>query len=247
MRQRFEQLEYHIVDACNFSCRFCAHYSDLHVSRKKVSLEEAVDEWLLWNDRIVPDVFWILGGEPTIHSDLCSFIVAAKSVWRNSKIGLVTNGTLIDRHYSIGQLLSGNRLAVSLHGVREDEILARVKSAGHPSIEIRKSSENWRSWYRIVDGVMMPFNDADQRMSWENCSANKCKILRDGKIWKCPQVALASSVGIDWFSDYCPLHAEATDEDVRKWFSIEDESCCSRCPSGERSKSILVQIDGKGG
>lgn len=228
MKQRISQLEYHVLDACNFSCKFCAHYSDLHRSSKRVKLEDAIQEWLLWSSRIVPQVFWILGGEPTIHKDLCSLIVAAKLIWKDSVIGVVTNGTLLERHYAIGQLLAGNRLAVSMHGTREEEILSNARKTGHPSVEIRQSEANWQQWYKIVDGKFQPFEDGDQRSSWKNCNASQCKILRDGKLWKCPQVALAKGVGIDWFDGYSPCSVE---DDIAAWVAREDEACCANCPS----------------
>lgn len=240
MKHRFGQLEYHVVDSCNFSCKFCAHYSDFHNSKKRVSVKEAVAEWSLWSHRVIPDVFWILGGEPTLHSDLCSLVVAAKIVWKDSRIGVGTNGTLLGRHYAIGQLMLGNRVAVSLHGTKEEEILKTVSGLG-VDVELRRSHDNWTQWYQIVDGVPRPFDDGNQRESWVNCNANQCKILRDGSLWKCPQVALAGSVGIDWFSDYEPLGHDCSDESLLQWLSMEDEACCGRCPSCPTSRSSSVQ------
>lgn len=228
MKQQISQLEYHILDACNFSCKFCAHYSDFHRSNKRVEFNDAVREWMLWSSRIVPQVFWILGGEPTIHKELCSLIVAAKLIWKDSVIGVVTNGTLLGRHYAIGQLLAGNRLAVSMHGLQEEEILANVRKTGHPSVEVRQSASNWRQWYKIIDGKPQPFADGDQRSSWKNCTANQCKILRDGKLWKCPQVALAKDVNIGWFDGYSPCSVE---DDLPAWVALEDEACCGNCPA----------------
>jgi molybdenum cofactor biosynthesis enzyme MoaA len=62
-------LEMHVSHACNFRCQSCSHFSG-NGNRGLVSLEEA-ETWMRgWQNRLLPKVFGLLGGEPTLNPQL---------------------------------------------------------------------------------------------------------------------------------------------------------------------------------
>ena len=84
-------LEIHAAHACNLACESCSHYSN-HGHKGIVSLDEA-REWLApWAPRLAPQVFSILGGEPTIHPDLTSLCELARGMFPKATLRVVTNG-----------------------------------------------------------------------------------------------------------------------------------------------------------
>jgi len=228
------QVEYHITDRCNLSCKFCSHYSDMHISDREESIEATVREWSAWSKRISPVYFYLLGGEPLLNKNLEYFIIAAKRIWTKSIICLVSNGVLIDKTPNIENILIDCKLDISIHNERSaSAIVSKVESVPftNTTIAFRESYSSWKNYYQIVDNRPAPFNDGNKRKSWEICNSKKCIVLRDNRLWKCPQVALAASVNIDWFKDYKSLEIEASDEELNKWLLREDEDCCSNCPA----------------
>jgi hypothetical protein len=226
-----EQIEFHITDRCNLSCPFCTHYSNFHISNKDVRLQETIEHWNLWSQKITPVRFWILGGEPTLHDDFVSFVSEAKRIWAHSIVGIVSNGLALKKHQGLSEVLKNCTLAISFHGIREDDIrnqISKLNLDSSTTVEIRNSNNTWTNYYKIENGVAIPFSDGNQRQSWERCNSKKCTVLKDNKLWKCPQVAFAESVGINWFEGYEPCNLT---DDIQSWLLKEDELCCSNCPA----------------
>ena len=51
---------------CNFTCEGCSHYSN-HGHSGNLSVDTAREWPYNWSQRVVPDTFVILGGEPTLN------------------------------------------------------------------------------------------------------------------------------------------------------------------------------------
>ncbi len=108
MKLRIANLEMHVVHGCNLACESCSHYAN-QGHRGIISLEDA-DRWMrLWNARIDPKMFSLLGGEPTIHPKLEEFILLARRNWPDAKLRLVTNGFFLHRHPRLPQILAEDR------------------------------------------------------------------------------------------------------------------------------------------
>lgn len=110
-------LEIHIVHGCNLACESCSHYSNQgHTGI--LSLDEA-DRWMnLWNRRIHPRRFSLLGGEPTLHPQLPEFLPLARRNWPSATLRVVTNGFFLHRHPTLPIVLRNDPdayLALSIH------------------------------------------------------------------------------------------------------------------------------------
>ena len=90
-----DRLEIHAAHACNLTCESCSHFSN--GGHKAILSPEDAEEWMkLWNTRIEPKTFRILGGEPTLNPNLTELIYLTRPCWPSSKITLVTNGLLLN-------------------------------------------------------------------------------------------------------------------------------------------------------
>lgn len=245
-----DTLEYHIVDKCNLSCAYCAHYSNFHASNRKLSVDDIVAEWKPWATRIRPKVFNILGGEPTMHKDLVQIVKHAKDIWCGSTIRVITNGFKLKEHAALASELIGHELRISLHhGGEKDNELRLIgngfANAGVNVLFVDHSNDQKAQWYKFYNlnekGQLEPYEDNNQRASWRSCIAKRCHVLRDGRLFKCPQIAFSSTVGIEW-PEFKRYQSCEVGGDVAEWLIREDEACCSHCPSSPQIISIAATM-----
>lgn len=246
----FYSLEYHAAHACNLACSQCSHYSNLSRDRHP-TLEEAKAEFSLWKGRLNPSLIAILGGEPTLNKDLAGIIQEMRSAFPQSDGLLVTNGLTLDRFPHLPELLidNGFKLDVSRHGSgaaytkRFEPVLEMLNEwrESYPDLKItvRESIDTWMRQYQVIDGRPFPW-EADGASAYRICMQKFCTQLYQGKLWKCPALAyfhqmedrMSAHDIKEWqpFRDYKAITADATDEDIERFFR-EGEICqCSLCP-----------------
>ena len=193
-------LELHVSHACNLACENCSHYSN-HNLKGSVTAATAAEWMALWNKRVIPKQFSLLGGEPTINPQLPEIILLTRKMWKLSKIMLITNGFFLHRHPDLPKVLkeAGNViLAISVHHNSKeylDKIQPNLELADewrrryHLDIEIRPSAKYWTRRYKGYGSQMQPFEDNNPIESWKQCFSKYCTQLYDGKLWKCPPLA----------------------------------------------------------
>lgn len=92
------QFEVDIAMHCNLKCRSCHHFSplaekettDIHVFQKDFERLKS-----LFNEEV--DRIYLLGGEPLLNENICSYMEIARKNFHTANIELVTNGLLISK------------------------------------------------------------------------------------------------------------------------------------------------------
>lgn len=248
--QVIDALEIHLAHGCNLACESCSHYSD-QGHEGIVSLGEA-DAWMeLWNRRVQPQRFSLLGGEPTIHPQLAEFVALSRRHWPDAELELVTNGFLLHRHPELPRMLANDakaRISVSIHhssaAYREKLmpvvlLLADWTRRHGVRVEYRPSHTSWTRRYQGSGAAMQPYDDGRPRRSWEICPAKYCRQLFQGRIWKCPAVAYLPMqdakyrLGSAWqpYLQYTPLSPDCSDQELATFFAVQEEPCCRMCPA----------------
>lgn len=243
-------LEIHLVHSCNLSCESCSHYSN-QGHKGVLSLAEA-ERWMnLWNRRLIPHTFSLLGGEPTIHLDLAGFVALARKHWPAAHLRLVTNGFFLHRHPALPAVLQHDPNACIYLSIHHDApeyeeklrpILELLRSWVRDygiRVEFYQSFKNWTRRYQGNGNAMEPFNDGQPRQSWEHCPAKYCPQLFEGKIWKCAPLAYLKlqdakyRLSDSWkpYLQYQPLEPGCTDEQLAEYFRREEEPSCGMCPA----------------
>jgi hypothetical protein len=258
-RVRLPILEFHVAFGCNLTCESCAHYSN-HAHAGAITPAELGRQIALWNQKIVPRSFRLLGGEPTLNKDLPDLIRIARQGWPapghdgaggdGTEIEVITNGLRLERFPGLPAMLeqTGCRLTISVHhdsaeyagALAPVRKLVRGWRAAHDiRVKWRESHGNWTRRYHGYGSAMMPFTDGDQRQSWDNCPAKRCVQLLDGKLWKCPALAYLpmqhAKYRLDaaWqpYLQYEALGADATLAQIASFLAREDEAACQMCPA----------------
>lgn len=220
-----------------------------------------------WCDRLAPEQFTLLGGEPTIHPDLVQIIRITRRYWPSTHLRLTTNGFFLHRHPELPELLSESRKAhihLSIHHDSPDymkrlkpifSLLEEWRREYGVKVHFAKSHASWTRRYRGNGIGMLPYNDEAPRKSWEICPAKYCPQLHDGKIWKCaplaylPMQAEAYNLSGPWnrYLAYQPLMPDCSDSEIDEFFDREDEAVCGMCPAWPRRFKLPVPLRIGGG
>lgn len=251
-------LEIHVTHACNLACEQCSHFSNLN-HKGILSVKEIDYQMGLWSFRIQPRVFSILGGEPGLNPDLPQIINLCKVHWPNSRLQLISNGFLLDRHPELPKILKETdcSLEVSVHHESKEylekikpylDLIEQWRKDYGIKLNIRPSSKNWRRVYLGEHSTMKPYNDNNQRESWEVCVCKWCPQIYLDRIWKCPPLAylkmtldkLKLSDDPEWapYLKYRPLEPYCSDTELRDFLLTQDESYCKMCPANPESFSL---------
>ena len=241
-------LEIHAWHGCNLKCKSCAHFSP-YSRQNGPTLDEAKAWMLAWRDRLSPENFHILGGEPTLNPVLPDIIRIAGANWPESHIQVTTNGLLLHRQPDLPVALAevGGRLVISLHhddpsyGTALAPALALLedwRARYGIQVEILDATRRWTRRYTEPGRVPTPFQSNPQR-AWSACIAKACHQLLDFKIWKCAPTAYFQTirdnveVSPDWagyLRSYRPLAPDASEDAVAAFFRMEAEEVCGMCP-----------------
>jgi hypothetical protein len=245
-----DRLEIHAAHACNLTCESCSHFSN-GGHKGILSLEDA-EEWMkLWNRRIEPKTFRILGGEPTLNPNLTELIYLTRPCWPSSKITLVTNGLLLNRHPKLPMALEACNvdLSVSIHGYsaeynRKTREIAQLLQSWQDQYKFSAAFfDSYYGWTRRHKGIgqfVMPYEDNSPLKSWADCPARECRQLFRRKLWKCPSIAYLKlhkerypKLDAVWneYLAYEGLDPTCSDEELEAFLLKQEEPICGMCPT----------------
>lgn len=96
MKPVLDYVEFHITNVCNFNCSGCSRYTNYYFSGQQ-KWDDYSDIYTKWKELIDIDDITILGGEPLLNPDIIKWIDGIASIWNDTKIRIVTNGTHINK------------------------------------------------------------------------------------------------------------------------------------------------------
>ncbi|WP_164104239.1 radical SAM protein [Candidatus Laterigemmans baculatus] len=239
-------VDYHVTNACNLSCESCSHFSNFHVRAELVTPERAIDELRPWADRLDPDLFSLVGGEPTLNPHLAEVTEAVSELFPGKK-RITTNGFFLHKHPRLPEVMKANNVClwISLHhrSPRYQQHEREIRKLVYPwlmdGVDVRfvESDAKWQRFYRATKDGIEPIG-GNQRKAWQLCPCRDSHPIYRRHLWKCPPLAYFSDVeaklgdqGEAWdlFRQYKPLPEDCTVEELRA-FLREDEPQCSLCP-----------------
>jgi len=242
-------LEIHAWHGCNLACESCSHFSSLDL-RGGPSADDCISWMEVWRDRLEPEAFSVLGGEPTMNREFVEIVEAAVECWPRSHIRVVTNGFFLHRHPRLPEVLRrANRstLVVSSHHGSEAfqrrfapvrELVGEWQQNHGVNVHLTEADRYWSRRYEADDEAIR-FYDSDSRRAWNACMGKYCTQLHDGKLWKCAPAAYFKMVAQTrradesahaLFGGYVPLDPSAGDVELDAFFALEEEEICRLCP-----------------
>lgn len=239
-----------ITYECNMRCEQCSHLSPF--MQGHFPKNDIIQSMSVWCSRLHPLRVGLLGGEPLLHPDFVEIAIAARSIWAESKIIIVTNGLNITK-LPLEVLLQFSNLgnigfSISQH-VDSPEWTARIErienilSGFNLPYHIRKSYSNWMVAYRTDDhGRYIPWGSAPEA-AWKNCWGKSfCKIHNNG-LWYCTRIVSAVQAyevglfGNEWkkFISHKPMSSQNSTEEILSYLKSEYLPECSMCSAEKQT------------
>lgn len=103
------KVNYSLTSDCNLNCSGCNHYCPLVKIPEYADIEQFRENILKFKNICGSNSKYVelrlIGGEPFLHEDILEFFHISRSVMNDSKITCFTNGTLLDRHNNLDDIL----------------------------------------------------------------------------------------------------------------------------------------------
>jgi organic radical activating enzyme len=189
-----EAVEVNAVWHCNISCQSCSHGSpqmprDRYANPAKVTEDlRALSNWM----RV--EHVRVLGGEPLLHPDIVSLIMAVRSAGITDRVRVLTNGLrLHDQAPAFWSALDEVHVSVYPNTARQ--------IAAHRELTERLAAESGTTLlFKYFDHFRVSFrpdnhDDKLTQLIYDTCQiANnwRCLTLEDGMLYRCPQSALST-------------------------------------------------------
>ena len=196
-RHNFIQtLDYHIVEHCNLNCKCCSTYAPL-AKEEFCDLQVFTDDLTqlksVVGDRLLS--LHLLGGEPLLHPDIEKFIVAARTVYPEIYIDVVTNGLLARKMpESFWNTLREQNVVLQFSAYPINlsyvELVELAHSKGVRSFTFRGDQRIDVFTRKGLD----PNGQQNIYASHLRCAGGNTTQLRKGKLYRCPATAYIDSL-----------------------------------------------------
>jgi len=242
-------IEFYITNQCNLACTNCNRFND-HDFRGHYYWEDSEDAVTAWSQRIDAPMIVIIGGEPTLHPGLETWMSNLRRLWPDTEIMIQSNGTNVQIEKDLqtwNRYRVGWGISVHQHSMR-------------PALE--------RKWDGISAGffenteftpaAVIPHNDSfsvhrsDPTKAFNACTMRHSHTIFKGKLYKCPVMAVLPefrtqhSVVMDsqqqqLLSQYQPLSADCSEQQLTDFVNARYKHIdqCEFCPGEFDFKPVV--------
>ncbi len=190
-RNLIQTLDYHIVEHCNLNCKCCSTYAPL--AKEEFTDIEVFTSDLKQLKQVVGDrllSLHLLGGEPLLHPDIDKFIIAARTIFPEIYIDVVTNGLLVRKMPdSFWDALREHNVVLQFSAypinMNYSELINYAKSKGARSFSFNETARIDVFGRKPLD----IFGQQNIYSSHIHCSSGNTTQLRKGKLYRCPATA----------------------------------------------------------
>lgn len=177
----------HITDHCNLNCRGCGHFSNL-CPPTFLDLDAFRGDMEAMASKLRVEQIYLLGGEPLLHPRVSEFIRSAREFFPDTRIYVVTNGSLVMRQAEeFWSALADTRTILMCDaypiGLPVAEIDAKARETG-VTVEWTDDRD---LFFKVPLDVTGSQDAAD---SYRRCDGiNNCPLYKNGRLYPCAYTA----------------------------------------------------------
>lgn len=170
-------VEMHAMDACNLNCVGCTHFAPIF-EKKIPDTQSRLDDVKRLHKKI-PHIaqFHILGGEPFLNPDLCSYL-EIKNIYPHTQLSIVTNGLLL--------LETPGEILKKFHDENVHIIISKYKPTSKCMDRIQQVLDRYDLVYSIQENKEKFNIPLSFETGKKYCISNGCVNIWNGKIARCP-------------------------------------------------------------
>lgn len=239
-------LEVHIVNHCNLRCDHCCSYSPF-LKKWEITPDLVYRDLSKLKNYIKPSFLKIVGGEPTLHSNLLEVLRVARSSEISSTISLTTNGHFFDR-ISDECLELLDWITISVYPERNysnDDLKKFIRHAKKFNVKINsKIQDNFVQMNREIVS-----SSAETKTVFKDCWIHhSCHSVRDGHFYSCTRTQYLKSMSAENFEgDSIYIHDRNEKNMVTKlrdYLNREEPlKTCYLCKGGQEHTRVQRQLN----
>lgn len=167
MQKRFtlNYSEFYITHVCNLNCSRCNRFNNYKFKGHQ-TWNDYANDYASWADILHINEIGIIGGEPLLNPDFPNWVLGISSLWPDSKIRIITNGTqmkLLSKHKDVFKKCA-NRLLIdiSVHNCEwMPSILQEVQGLisddhEYSSRNLDVDNKTWQDSYNSIKDIDWP-------------------------------------------------------------------------------------------
>ncbi|PUZ24815.1 hypothetical protein DCC81_10825 [Chitinophaga parva] len=187
-RIKTESFEIHVAEHCNLRCRDCCNISPFN-AKHFMSLADVRASCDFVKENLLPDVFKIAGGEPTLHPELDKILQTIRQANLGCAVRVITNGLLLHRMTdlfweNVGQLTISHYISAPMKPHILEEVKAKAKT--YEVVLNIKYVEQFNEIF-VEEKITDP---ARIQHIYDDCwMRHRCLITRNGYFYKCTRAA----------------------------------------------------------
>ena len=180
-------LEYLIVHHCNLNCKGCNKFSPIS-EEYFADIVEFKKDIIKISELFNIQEFKILGGEPLLHPKLNKFLILSKSILKDTKITLITNGLLLPKLPELTwKIIKKYNINISLSIYPNCKINEYLNLFRIHDVSFELKYKNYFDIPLILKGTEDPVKSMNY---CQNVLNEFCPVIISGKIYPCGYSAL---------------------------------------------------------
>jgi len=233
-------IEFYITNQCNLACTNCNRFND-HDFRGHYAWEDSADAVEAWSQRINAPLITVIGGEPSLHPGLETWVSNLRRLWPDTEIMIQSNGTNAKlareldlwKKYRIGW-------GVSIH---QTQMRSTLEKQWFPNIHGFFENAEFTPAAIIPQGDSFTVHNSDPVTAFNACTMRSSHTIFKGQLHKCPVMAVLPefrtqySVEMDsrqelLLSQYQPLSADCSEQQLIDFVDSRHQPIaqCEFCP-----------------
>ncbi len=215
-KYHLHHIEFYITNVCNLTCSDCRSFNNFQF---KGHYEFDVELYRPWANLLELDSIEVLGGEPTLHPNLSTWMAGIRELWPSTPISLSTNGTYLDKVKGLHELATQYKfdIKIAMHsqhlrsiiadkiltGFGDCRVLPIQKSTNGDFINtvVLETNQGVKLYCNSYEDFQMSafknnkfeFHSSDPIKAHTSCQLSKCHHMIDGKLYKCAVTATAEN------------------------------------------------------
>ena len=198
--------QWYITHTCNITCSHCLSFNNYAIGGHS-KVENNLEYARQWNKLVVIKDFTIVGGEVFTHTDLDSWVLGLRNIFRDIKnFKVITNGTLLEKYSSSFDKWFEQDVIIEISFKKSNDYKTLLKILSqYKNVDIKKHFNYDEAIY--IDGKLRfliehcdshipwgiekqtdeiyEFYNNDSKAAHDKCWQKYCHYFYEGKLYKC--------------------------------------------------------------